>query len=240
MIGFFRKIRKKLADDNKPMKYMRYAIGEILLVVIGILIALQINNWNESKKLRIRETVLLTELKSNLNLNIENLENDISTQILGASCIDYIMIHLANRRPFNDSIPYYLTTGAYAPDVILTSSAFETLKSSGLELIKSDTLRRGIINLFEVIYPTLMQDTKRLEDQVWPAVVVPMFQKHFRKDSTYWRPINYKALLDDQEFLNMWSFRGDLRRNSTSQKRNVVKETEDVIHLINNELKKRN
>ena len=43
MINFFRKIRKKMADDNKPMKYMRYAIGEITLVVIGILIALSIN-----------------------------------------------------------------------------------------------------------------------------------------------------------------------------------------------------
>lgn len=48
MIPFFRKIRKTLADDNKPIKYFRYAIGEVVLVVIGILIALQINNWNES------------------------------------------------------------------------------------------------------------------------------------------------------------------------------------------------
>ena len=54
MIPFFRKIRKKMADDNRPLKpawpagrYMRYAIGEIVLVVIGILIALQINTWNE-------------------------------------------------------------------------------------------------------------------------------------------------------------------------------------------------
>ncbi len=46
MIPFFRKIRKKLADDNRPLKYMRYAIGEIVLVVIGILIALQIKNYN--------------------------------------------------------------------------------------------------------------------------------------------------------------------------------------------------
>jgi hypothetical protein len=50
MIPFFRKIRKTLADDNKPIKYLRYAIGEIVLVVIGILIALQINNANENRK----------------------------------------------------------------------------------------------------------------------------------------------------------------------------------------------
>ena len=50
MINFFRKIRKQLADDNKPLKYMRYAIGEIILVVVGILIALSINNWNENRK----------------------------------------------------------------------------------------------------------------------------------------------------------------------------------------------
>ena len=51
MINFFRKTRKKLADDNKPLKYARYAIGEIVLVVIGILIALQINNANENRLL---------------------------------------------------------------------------------------------------------------------------------------------------------------------------------------------
>ena len=50
MIPFFRRIRKKMADDNKPLKYMRYAIGEIVLVVVGILIALQINNRNEKRK----------------------------------------------------------------------------------------------------------------------------------------------------------------------------------------------
>ena len=50
MINFFRKTRKKMADDNKPMKYMKYAIGEIVLVMIGILLALQVNTWNENRQ----------------------------------------------------------------------------------------------------------------------------------------------------------------------------------------------
>ena len=50
MIKFFRKIRKNMIKENKVSKYMLYAIGEIILVVIGILIALQINNWNNVQK----------------------------------------------------------------------------------------------------------------------------------------------------------------------------------------------
>ncbi|MFH6769743.1 DUF6090 family protein [Gaetbulibacter aquiaggeris] len=61
MIPFFRKIRKKMADDNKPIKYLRYAIGEIVLVMIGILLALQVNNWNQN---RIKFNESIKHLKS--------------------------------------------------------------------------------------------------------------------------------------------------------------------------------
>lgn len=70
MINFFRRIRKKLTDNNKPLKYMRYAIGEIVLVIIGILIALQINNWNQIEKSKSESNRLLILLK-------QDLENDI-------------------------------------------------------------------------------------------------------------------------------------------------------------------
>ena len=66
MINFFRKTRKKLADDNKPIKYMRYAIGEIALVVIGILIAISINNWNEIRKEDIAEKEFIKGVKNDL------------------------------------------------------------------------------------------------------------------------------------------------------------------------------
>ena len=72
MINFFRKTRKKLADDNRPLKYMRYAIGEIVLVVVGILIALSINNWNEE---RIRDDLTRVYLKN----VVDDLKGDIET-----------------------------------------------------------------------------------------------------------------------------------------------------------------
>ena len=77
MIGFFRKIRKKFADDNKPLKYARYAIGEIVLVVIGILIALQVNNWNDRVKERSVETKILQEILSNLEHDLVEIHSDI-------------------------------------------------------------------------------------------------------------------------------------------------------------------
>ena len=62
MIKFFRKIRQNLLSDGRTGKYLKYAVGEIVLVVIGILIALQINNWNEHRKLKLKDLQLCKEL----------------------------------------------------------------------------------------------------------------------------------------------------------------------------------
>lgn len=81
MINFFRKKRNQLADENKLIKYLRYAIGEIMLVVIGILIAVQVNNWNEN---RINENIkaqVLSNLKDDILYDIRVLKNLDSTYI---------------------------------------------------------------------------------------------------------------------------------------------------------------
>lgn len=218
---------------------MRYAIGEILLVVIGILIALQINAWNETKKLEKRELILLNELKSNLEANMENLEEDIKIQTKSISSFDYILDIVNNEDPYNDSIPSYLQIVNFAPEVVLTASSFETLKSIGLEIIQMDTLRMKIIILFEVVYPTLMQETKRIEDQIWPSAVNPLYQKHFRNDNGKWIPNDYIDWIKDKEFFNMISFRKELRKASTLHKIRTTNQTLEVIQLIEKELEKR-
>lgn len=66
MIKFFRTNRQEMLTENKFTKYLLYAIGEIVLVVIGILIALSINNWNENKKTKAKEVNVLEEIKRSL------------------------------------------------------------------------------------------------------------------------------------------------------------------------------
>ena len=85
MIKFFRKIRQNMLNEGKTSKYFKYAIGEIILVVIGILLALQINNWNEERKNRIEETALLEQLHSEFKSNLAQLDGKI---IIRNSMID--------------------------------------------------------------------------------------------------------------------------------------------------------
>ena len=75
MIKFFRKIRQNMLSEGKSLKYLKYAIGEIVLVVIGILIALQINNWNESRKNGTKEKEYLEGIKTDLEIDVKYIDH---------------------------------------------------------------------------------------------------------------------------------------------------------------------
>jgi hypothetical protein len=77
MIKLFRNIRQNILNEGRTSKYFKYAIGEIVLVVIGILIALQINNWNENRKLRIQEVKYLKNLLADLNTELKSNDSMI-------------------------------------------------------------------------------------------------------------------------------------------------------------------
>ena len=79
-----------MKNDNRPLIYLRYAIGEIVLVVIGILIALQINNWNEDRKTQQRLTAFLTEIQSDLSNDIIKANSIIDEYIANDSILRQI------------------------------------------------------------------------------------------------------------------------------------------------------
>ncbi len=161
MIKFFRHIRKSLLMENPPAegagktsKYIKYAIGEIILVVIGILIALQINNWNENRKYRNQEKQyinrLLIENKKNIttftneikrleknNLTIKKFSNALNTKIYS----DSLLIQMAND---------YMIFGSVYPIFSPSTSTYKDLSSTGnLNLIEDTKLREQIVGHYE-------------------------------------------------------------------------------------------
>jgi len=161
MIPIFRKIRKKMADDNRPLKYIRYAIGEIVLVVIGILIALQINNWNQNRKENNIENKILVEILNGLNEDLIDIRANMRSHRVGLKACRYYHDMFTNKQVQTDSIQYYykyLTMGYIS---IQNKSGYESLKSRGLELIKDDSLRNDIIKLYEQDYSFI----SKLEEQ---------------------------------------------------------------------------
>ena len=148
MINFFRKTRKKLADDNKPVKYFRYAIGEIVLVVIGILIALSINNWNEDRKKRLLEADYYCKLLEDLNQDVIEIKKQIDINQLRIDNSNKF-ISLLQRPSYTQSEVANAMLGAISKTTFTfqpSIAAFEDLKSSGnLGLIKDLTIKNKLI-----------------------------------------------------------------------------------------------
>jgi hypothetical protein len=140
MLKFFRKIRQKLLSENKFSKYLIYAIGEIVLVVIGILIALQISNWNQNNQERKLERELLEQLHSEFESNLKQLEGKISTRKFMIKSSTKLLNYKANKNLENrDSIIEHISFTYLAPtfDPIVND-----LTSSGrVQLIRSSELK---------------------------------------------------------------------------------------------------
>jgi hypothetical protein len=241
MIKFFREIRQKLLSKNKFSTYLLYAIGEIALVMIGILLALQVNNWNEQRKDNATEQKILTALQEDLIINIDRLKSDI---LLEQNTIDQaqkIIAHLDQRKPYDPTLDAIFAESIYSPDVVLSTSSYETLKFKGVDIIQKEVLRKNIVNLFDVVYSNLIAETVRLENQFWPAGVLPMVQKHFRQKIGYkeLKPTDYEALLDDTTYKNMVMHRAHFRKLALDWKTKALADTEEVVEMIVAELKQK-
>lgn len=108
MIKFFRKIRQKLLAEGRLSKYLIYALGEIILVVVGILIALQINNWNEEKKNILVEHKILQDILKNQVEDQETLETTMQRFWLTESNINKLLMPI----PIPDDSLIYISTRA--------------------------------------------------------------------------------------------------------------------------------
>ncbi|TMM58047.1 hypothetical protein FEE95_01065 [Maribacter algarum] len=166
MIKFFRKIRQKMLTENKFSKYLIYAIGEIILVVIGILIALSINNWNENSNQDKLELEALKNLREDFNFNLSELIriDSVNTKNI-KSCVQ-ILNHTGKRYTEEFILEKHLNAAAASPDYSAKNGFLNDLISSGnLGLIKNSVLRNLLSSwLTELSELTLREEASQKTD----------------------------------------------------------------------------
>ena len=152
MISLFRRIRQKLIDSGSVTKYLFYAIGEILLVVIGILIALQVNNWNEERKDRIEEKYYLEKLIENIEADSTLLADQTDYLVAMTSRIDSALGMMLDESTFeSDRFTILINDLLGVPVFVQNSVTYENLISSGkISLITDQSL---VNSLFEYYNP---------------------------------------------------------------------------------------
>jgi len=165
MIKFFRKIRQRMLSAGKFRKYIIYAIGEIILVVFGILIALQINNWNENEKAEDKEIKLLIELKDDLIETKNDLITDIEKvqRILETTNNQYKAII---KNQISDRSPYKISQGDIFSSALLYPklSAYEAIQSEGITIISNDNLRNEITDFYQLQLKRVVNTESILEE----------------------------------------------------------------------------
>ena len=157
MLTFFRKIRKSLIENSSTRKpasptgrYILYAIGEIALVVIGIIIALQVNEWNNRRNLRSLEITTLRDIKASLETDIIHINRSIEEADKNRASMDIILDHLATDQPYADSLKYHFGNICGTWAFTINRSVFESLNSEGLALISNKELRLELVKLYDV------------------------------------------------------------------------------------------
>jgi len=234
MINFFRRIRKQFADDNKPLKYFRYAIGEIVLVVIGILIALSINNWNENRKAKIFEKKLIEDLLPYVLNNTWQLSESIKGSERHLKSAEIILTHLENNLPYHDSLDYHLSQAITWNHPTVKNTAYETLKAYGMNTIENDSLRIKL-SIYERGW---LEIVNTRQHDYYYSTASPILAELF-ESVVFWakmKPNNYKELQKSKKFATI------LRTCIANRKTQIywfglwLEELEEIENLIDIEL----
>ena len=213
---------------------MIYAIGEIILVVIGILIALQINTWKEEKGARAFERKILLDIKSSLEGNIWQLNNTIECNQKTRDAALLILENLAAETPYHDSLGVHFSDAISWCVPTLNNAGYESLKSYGIHTITNETIREQL-NIYEAGW--LESLGQRQEDYFFNTaspILTELFESVAMRTSM--KPFEYEALKNSRKYQSILktsiAYREDQVRWYTDWKIHL----EDLKRVIDSEL----
>lgn len=238
MINFFRKIRKELAAENDTKKYLRYAIGEILLVVIGILIALQINDWNDVRKAKIVEKELLQQFISDLQGDLKNLDELILINKLTVESCDILVNHLKNKLPYHDSLSKHFDNCVEMTPLMFNKSAYTSLTTKGPEFISDKNLRNEILRLYSTTFENTISFNNYFRED-YHSFIAPIQLENIEpielgKESI---PVDYEVLKGNRLYINALQFSKNAHRVNNIEFVKTRNEVKKMIKLIKLEIK---
>ena len=196
-----------MADDNKPLKYMRYAIGEIVLVVIGILIALQINTWNEERKESIIERLYLERLLDDLKIDIKYYDERISYFKMSIEHFNQYLQESYEVQHGPENVRQLFTHLYLQTDPLATeNSTYRELNSTGkLNVFKNELLRKNIIDYYRI-----NEDLEKQIDE-FNLVSTELLVQSMRVVTSFMKLFPYtNHILDTNKYVvEDWSFIND-------------------------------
>lgn len=208
-----------------------------MLVVIGILIALQINNWNTNENLRDLENELLIDIRENLNASATNLESSISYNKKTLTNYEKILNHIKEDLPYNNSLDSVFSYIGYWPELNFTYTAYETLKSKGLDIIQNDSLKNTITETYEQHFPFVIGELNA-EWELYQSLVLPFIAKNILYiNLEIARLISYNAIKTNDEFHNIMGLKMNTRKNSIQVAEMTKEKVSSLIVQIDKELK---
>ncbi len=225
-----------MLTENKFSKYLIYAIGEIILVVIGILIALQINNQNEFRKDRDKEQIFLNKLKSNLDTDKVAYQSIIKKHHEFGKSIDTLIKILKNEISVNPKIFIKNVRAVYdMSQFTVTKTAFDNLLGSGsLDIISNNSLAEQIL----LYYREVEKLDKGIDnvffvqsmENITPYMLTNFDSRNFET--------SYENLKEDSFFYNSISMKRGLINQQRKYYENQIYKIGEIIEFINLELKK--
>ena len=228
-------------SENRTGKYFKYAIGETALVVIGILIALSINNWNEIRKERLLEQQILVDIRkslvSDLNGDIEQNIKLLSQDIVNIKSISKMINETS---AFNDSMIPKFRSLMFSKSLNWEVTAYMALENQGVNLIQNQELKDAILTVYNSNYPSAKHRLQNFLNNL-NSFFRPMMRERFlfQYDDNYenYLPLDYDVLKNDHIFKNALSTSHVNFKNMQIAFNSLKMKVEQTIELIDVELK---
>ena len=238
MIKFFRKIRQEMLTKNQYFNYFLFALAEIFLVVVGILIAFQIDNWSEQEKRKIEEKKMLVEIKTALEEDVKTISRNIKTHRRYKASCEILLEVLSTNTPYSDSLDVHFGRMSNHSNFFPNISAYETLKSKGLDLISNDVLKIQIADYYEHDIK-LAFAFEKTNESIYP-IAVEMYYENFDswKFLNSAKPRDFESLQKTPKFQSYLYSTASIREMEINMFQRLLGDCSSLIDLIQDNLNK--